>query len=95
MVIIKLALVFISFQECMLCGKRRALIRCVECFALDSLLCTACDDSVHTNYPLHDREVWMGTYFKAVSPTTSIDEETMELISIGQDLKYRCSNLLQ
>jgi len=65
------------------CGKTRALIRCVECCAVNNLLCTTCDSHVHSNFPLHDREVWTGEYFKAVPPTTSIDDETMELITIG------------
>jgi len=67
----------------MLRGKRRALIRCLDCFAVDSLLCTACDENVHSKFPLHDKEVWTGTHFKAISPTTSINEETMQLINVG------------
>jgi len=52
-------------------------------FRVFQLLCTTCDKHVHSNYPLHNREVWTGTYFKAVLPTMSIDEETMELAIIG------------
>jgi len=67
----------------MLCGNEKALIRCIECCGASSLLCASCDVHVHTAAPLHDREVWTGTHFIAVPPTTSINKETMELTTIG------------
>ena len=67
----------------MLCGNEKAVIQCVECFGANSLLCVSCDAHVHTVAPLHDREVWTGTHFVSVPPTTSINQETMELITVG------------
>ena len=71
------------FQECILCGSEKAVIKCVECFGTSSLLCVSCDGHVHTNAPLHDRQVWVGTHFVAVSPTTSFNQETKELMTVG------------
>lgn len=69
-------------NECILCGSEKAVIKCVECFGTSSLLCVSCDGHVHTNAPLHDRQVWVGTHFVAVSPTTSFNQETKELMTV-------------
>ena len=41
---------------CMLCQKECALIKCGKCKF--QYLCHGCDDVVHTDNPLHDREYW-------------------------------------
>lgn len=67
----------------MLCGKSKALIRCLECAPATAAVCTACDDALHKSAPFHDREVWSGTHFIAVTPTTSINEQSLQLQAIG------------
>ncbi|XP_046839888.1 uncharacterized protein LOC124434070 [Xenia sp. Carnegie-2017] len=34
-----------------------------------------CDDDVHENNPLHDREVWLDGYFQYIKPTQSISSD--------------------
>ena len=70
-------------QECISCGNRKALIRCLECAPATAVLCASCDEVLHESAPFHDREVWSGTHFIAVSPTTSIDEQSLQLKTIG------------
>ncbi|XP_065905972.1 uncharacterized protein [Dysidea avara] len=67
-------------NDCSLCGKR-AFIRCSNCGSA-VLLCAACDDVIHSSHPLHDREIWCGSHFVPVPPTTSICEENLEFITI-------------
>ena len=55
----------------MLCGKSKEFIRRLECAPATAAVCTACDDALHKSAPFHDREVWSGTHFIAVAPTTS------------------------
>ena len=70
-------------KECMLCGNNLALIRCLECAPTTAVLCTSCDEALHKSAPFHDREVWSGTHFIAVPPTTSIDGQSLQLKTIG------------
>jgi len=67
----------------MLCGSYMALIRCLECAPATAILCASCDETLHKSAPFHDREVWSGTHFVAVPPTTSIDEQSLQLKAIG------------
>ena len=55
----------------------------MECAPASALLCSTCDEYVHRAAPLHDREAWNGTHFIPIAPTTSIDEKTMEMKTIG------------
>lgn len=68
----------------MLCGMGKALIRCLECAPATAVVCVTCDEALHKSAPFHDREVWSGTHFIAVSPTTSINEQSLQLKTIDQ-----------
>ena len=46
-------------------------------------MCSACDDYIHNRNPLHDREIWCGSHYIPVPPTTTINEETLEFVTIG------------
>lgn len=85
-------------KECILCGNRKALIRCLECAPATAVLCASCDEVLHESAPFHDREVWSGTHFIAISPTTSIDEQSLQLKMIGlhriNDIGYMYISML-
>ena len=51
-----------------MCGDENPRIRCHQCGA-SQYMCQVCDSVVHKHQPLHDREIWSGGIFKAVSPT--------------------------
>jgi len=70
-------------KECMLCGSCMALIKCLECPPATAILCASCDEALHKSALFHVREMWSGTHFIAVSPTTSIDEQSLQLKPIG------------
>jgi len=58
---------------CMLCQNECALIGCSECKL--QYLCHECDDEVHTDNPLHDRELWSKGFFQNLPPTQSVSCE--------------------
>ena len=75
--------IYSNVQECVLCGNHKAFLRCLECAPATAVFCTSCDETLHKFSPFHDREVWIGTHFIAVPPTTSIDEQSLQLKPIG------------
>ncbi|XP_065895222.1 uncharacterized protein [Dysidea avara] len=81
-------------NECALCG-REAFIRCHHCTP-SVLICTLCDENIHNNLPLHDREAWTGRCFIPMSPTTAIDPQSLQLKPIRRfwplKLPWRCPN---
>jgi hypothetical protein len=58
---------------CMLCQKECAVIKCSECKL--QYLCPGCDDVVHTDNPLHDREYWSKGFFHYLPPTQGVSYE--------------------
>lgn len=55
----------------------------MECAPASALLCSTCDENVHRATLLHDREAWNGSHFIPIVPTVSINEQTMEMKTIG------------
>ena len=39
------------------------------------LLCSVCDNTIHSRRPCHDREAWLGDRFHPISPTQSVDSQ--------------------
>jgi len=72
-----------------LCGNN-AFIHCSQC--MSSLLCTLCDEKVHSQSPLHDREAWNGTHFTPLPPTVTIDPQTLQPKTIRM-LLHACISL--
>jgi hypothetical protein len=58
---------------CMVCQKECALIKCGECKL--EYLCHECDDAVHTDNPLHDREYWAKGFFQYLPPNQGVSNE--------------------
>jgi len=52
------------------------------------LLCSVCDGKVHSDLPLHDREVWTGSYFTPIPPTVTIDPESLQVTTISKAFNF-------
>lgn len=59
-------------EQCKFCEKRKPFVRCHQC-GLSFYQCEICDEEIHSNNPFHDREVWNGNFFEAVSPMEKSD----------------------
>ena len=59
--------------KCQLCSSEASL-RCMDCGPW-FLLCSVCDNTIHSNRPCHDREAWLGDRFHPISPTQSVDSQ--------------------
>ena len=75
------SLLHVVVQKCLVYGDT-AVIRCHECRAT-SYLCGLCDQEIHHNNPLHDREYWNQEYFSYIPPTLAPDNLMRELIEVG------------
>ncbi|XP_046863236.1 uncharacterized protein LOC124456981 [Xenia sp. Carnegie-2017] len=64
----------LSAMKCSRCNENEAVLRCRQCGVL-RYICRECDDDVHENNPLHDREVWLDGYFQYIKPTQSISSD--------------------
>ena len=58
---------------CMFCQKECAVVRCLECKV--QFLCSDCDDLVHNENPLHDRQDWLNGFFHYLTPLQSVSSE--------------------
>lgn len=68
-------------ELCCLCFKKQnCKIRCYSCSG--KRFCGACDLIVHEHNPFHDRDVFVNGFFKAVPPTTTVNNDG-DLISIS------------
>lgn len=72
----------LSAMKCCRCNENEAVLRCRQCGVL-RYICRECDDDVHENNPLHDREVWLDGYFQYIKPTQSISSDG-KICSIGK-----------
>ena len=58
---------------CMACGEEPAVLRCPSC--ISQHLCPGCDDRVHSEKPLHDRQHWLDGFFKYLKPEQSVSSK--------------------
>ena len=58
---------------CMACGNEAAMVSCSEC--ISEYLCPACDDTIHSEKPLHDRQEWLNGFFHYLTPAQSVSSE--------------------
>ena len=58
---------------CMACGNEPALIKCSLC--VSQLLCPDCDDAIHGEKPLHDRQEWLNGFFNYMKAEQSVSKE--------------------
>ena len=59
---------------CFFRNKKNAVIRCHQC-GPRVLMCSNCDERIHEQKPLHDRDVWMNGFFQEISPTDAVLED--------------------
>ena len=58
---------------CMACGSEPALIKCSLC--VSQYLCPDCDDTIHSEKPLHDRQEWLNGFFNYMKAEQSVSKE--------------------
>ena len=56
---------------CMVCWESSAIIRCKEC---QQQMCNLCDQAVHHNSPLHNRQSFSKGFFQPLSPCEILNE---------------------
>ena len=54
---------------CSNCQINVAVLRCIEC---KKLLCSDCDNKAHTEYPFHDREMWINGFYEGIGNRMTI-----------------------
>ena len=57
---------------CMACGSEPALIKCSLC--VSQYLCPDCDDAIHSEKPLHDRQEWLNGFFNDMKAEQSVSK---------------------
>ena len=57
---------------CLQCKVDQACIRCYQC-GLKEVICSRCDEKVHSRNPFHDRDIYHEGFFKPVAPSVSVD----------------------
>ncbi|XP_067220129.1 uncharacterized protein [Chanodichthys erythropterus] len=62
-------------QACQQCHVEEAVIRCRDCLPKE-LYCSNCDVSVHHQYVLHNRESFVGGFYKAMSPKCIVTKDS-------------------
>ena len=50
--------------ECYKCSENVAVIRCEAC---RELMCSDCDNEIHSRNPFHDRQVWLNGFYQGIS----------------------------
>ena len=50
------------------------------------MLCAQCDIKIHSMVALHNRDIWTGSYFMSISSTQFMDENTHDIVEIGQNV---------
>lgn len=61
---------------CQQCWSNSAVIRCRDCRPRP-FFCAACDASMHTRHPLHNRDASTAGYFQPLPPTTFVSNEVL------------------
>ena len=67
-------------QSCSHCGSEDARLKCHQC-GPSKVLCSSCDDTIHSSMPIHDRKVWLRGVFQPISPTSALYNE--EIVDQG------------
>ncbi|XP_028390710.1 uncharacterized protein LOC114515619 [Dendronephthya gigantea] len=63
---------------CMACGNETAVVKCSEC--ISQYMCPTCDDTVHSDKPLHDRQEWLNGFYHYLKPTESVSREGIIMV---------------
>ena len=62
------------------------MVKGVELYVAGNVdLCACYVLKIHTMVALHNRDVWTGSCFLSVSPTQYVDENTHDIVEIGQN----------
>ncbi|XP_067234829.1 uncharacterized protein [Chanodichthys erythropterus] len=77
-------------QACQQCHVEEAVIRCRDCLPKE-LYCSNCDVSVHHQYVLHNRESFVGGFYKAMSPKCIVTKDSTGEHVVSEQGRYDLS----
>jgi hypothetical protein len=78
---------------CMACGSKPALVKCSVC--VSQYLCPDCDDALHSEEPLHDRQEWLNGFFNYMKAEQSVSREKEMIVKGTYFIPYHHNKILE
>ena len=65
-----------------ICGECKLAEACIRCISCLKLLCTDCDNQIHSQLAFHDRQCWNDGFYKGLGNRFTIQQN--ELCEVGK-----------
>ena len=66
-----------SGDLCRVCKSEEAVIKCSSCPSL--FLCPDCDNDIHSEHPLHDRQTWQNGFYHYLKAEESLSAQKEDI----------------